>query len=133
MKSCKKCDFPKVWSKDLCKNCFNKQYNSKSNIKKTYKKHTNKKFDTKELHEFMYQWWNKFGDYKHCMACNTLLPKEFSTANVDHLLPKSQYPDLAFDETNFFLVCFDCHNLKEMGYPKEKHKEAYDKIKNNLN
>ncbi len=125
IKKKKICSFCKqekyIWSKGKCKECT------------TYKKHTNKKFDTKELHNFMYEWWKTFGNYKHCMACNSLLPIDFSTANVDHLLPKNKYPELAFNTDNFFLVCFECHNLKEMGYPKEKHKYAIDKIKNDCN
>ena len=84
---------------------------------------------TKQLHLVMYNWWNSFGSYKRCMSCNCLLPMEFSTMNVDHLLSKSKYPDLAFDEDNFFLCCGHCHTKKENGFPTDKHKQAIEKVK----
>lgn len=84
---------------------------------------------TKQLHLAMYKWWNSFGNYKRCMSCNCLLPMEFSTINVDHLLSKSKYPDLAFDEDNFFLCCAHCHTKKENGFPTDKHKQAIEKVK----
>ena len=88
--------------------------------------------NTKKIHLAMYEWWKRFGNYKRCMSCNRLLPMEFSTANVDHLLSKSKYPDYSLDENNFFLCCLECHTKKENGFPTEKHKEAINKMKEKL-
>lgn len=96
---------------------------------KALEKQLKKKEETKILHQFMKDWWSSFGDYKRCMACNCYLPREFSTANVDHLISKSKYPQFVLDVRNFFLCCLNCHHSKEMGFPLPKHKEAIDKIK----
>ena len=84
---------------------------------------------TKQLHLVMYEWWKSFGDYKRCMSCNCLLPMEFSTINVDHLLSKSKYPEYSLDSDNFFLCCMHCHTKKENGFPTDNHKKAIEKMK----
>ncbi len=120
-----------IWSKNLCKTCFNKQ-NKPKPIKKVSTKQIEKNKDkalrTKELHLFMYEWWKKQPINK-CMNCDCNLPKEFCTWMVDHLLPKSTYKELAFNVDNFFLCCLSCHSLKESGFSGIKHKEAIEKAK----
>lgn len=96
---------------------------------KSLEKRKEKAENTKKIHLAMYEWWNKFGEYKRCMSCGKLLPREFSTANVDHLLSKSKYPEYSLDTDNFFLCCLDCHTRKENGFPSDKHKEAIEKMK----
>jgi len=86
-------------------------------------KNAEKSIKTKELHEFMYNWYLK-QENKNCWACGSRLYGEFSTAWVDHLILKSKHPELAFEENNLYLCCLGCHSEKESGHPKKNHKEA---------
>jgi 5-methylcytosine-specific restriction endonuclease McrA len=78
--------------------------------------------ETRKLHIFMKEWFDKQNP-KVCWSCGQRL-YEFSTAYVDHLLKKSKYPQFSMDEDNLFLCCLICHDSKENGHPKPKHKEA---------
>jgi ribosomal protein L37E len=123
-----------IFSKGRCKSCtpnksIKKSYNHIKKIsEKGIERQKIKTENTKKLHEFMYQWYLKQNP-KQCWACNTQLYGEFSTAWVDHLLMKSKHKDLEFEENNFFLCCLSCHSLKENGFPKPKHLEAINKVK----
>lgn len=89
----------------------------------------NQNKEKSELYNVMYEWWASFGKYKRCMACGKLLPKEFSTVNVDHLLEWKKWPQYKFYTPFFFLVCINCHDMKSSGFPLSKHKEAINKAK----
>ena len=106
----------------------NKTIDNFGNIRERLVDHEN----TKKLHEFMKEWWESFGKYKKCMACSKLLPIDFSTINVDHLVSKKVYPQFAFDVNNFYLCCGDCHHAKELGFPKEHHKQAIINFKKTI-
>lgn len=58
-----------------------------------------------------------------CVVCNASLGSEMKTAYMDHLLEKSVYPELRYEEENIAIVCLDCHGSKTNGFPKEKHQE----------
>ena len=123
-KICKECGKETyIFSKGRCKSC-----STKVSSPEAIRKKEEKTKRTKELHEFMYNWWLSW-KHRNCQACGIKLPHEFSTANVDHLLGKKKYPELAFELNNLFLVCLDCHGLKEMGYPKDNHKAAIERAK----
>lgn len=64
-----------------------------------------------------------------CQSCNKFLGNEIKTYFFDHLLEKSKYKDLRYNEDNIFICCMDCHELKTMGNPTVKHQEAINKIK----
>jgi 5-methylcytosine-specific restriction endonuclease McrA len=70
-----------------------------------------------------------------CVVCNAYLGSEMKTAYMDHLLEKSVYPELRYEEENIAIVCLDCHGSKTNGFPKEKHEKlieiAYLKFINN--
>ena len=40
-------------------------------------------------------------------------PNRSDMATVDHFLPKSKYPDLANEETNFIVACSKCNESKK--------------------
>ena len=40
-------------------------------------------------------------------------PNRDNMATVDHFLPKSKYPDLANEETNFIIACSTCNEKKK--------------------
>lgn len=46
--------------------------------------------------------------------------------NFDHLLEKSKWPELKYEERNIALVTFEEHTLKTNGFPLEKHKELIE-------
>ncbi len=99
-----------------------KRISEKGKIKKEAKT-----IRTKEIHLAMYNWWLK--QVNKCMACGCNLPSEFHTWMVDHLIEKSGRPDLALEEWNFFLVCFDDHSRKTNGFPSLKHAQAIEQAK----
>lgn len=69
-----------------------------------------------------------------CRACGNYLGEENKSIFWDHLLPKSKFDCYRFTEENLYLVCFNCHSLKESGFPHPKHKYAIDRMmKKHLN
>jgi 5-methylcytosine-specific restriction endonuclease McrA len=138
-KQCKvdECSSP-LWGKGFCSFHYKmEKVKENKGLKKTVsvisiEKKKIKTENTKKLHEFMKEWWESFGKYKKCMACNKLLPIDFSTINVDHLVSKKVYPQFAFDVNNFYLCCADCHHAKELGFPKEHHKQAIINFKKTI-
>lgn len=51
-----------------------------------------------------------------CAFCGCDLidtPEHFALGTIDHLLPKSEYPELADLEINHVLSCFTCNQLKD--------------------
>ena len=58
-----------------------------------------------------------------CEICNALLGSEPRSYMFDHLLEKSKYPDLKFEEENIWLVCLPCHDNKSRGIISEKYQE----------
>jgi 5-methylcytosine-specific restriction endonuclease McrA len=134
----------KINGKPYCKNCtlrleppkpIEKRYEIavKTSIKKISDKQKEKnkikKENTALLHKVMYEWWGSFGDYKSCECCGATLPKEFSTINVHHLLPKAKYKEVALNTDYFMLLCQKCHSEFETSPSENKHKIIYDKTK----
>lgn len=72
---------------------------------------------------FSYAWKKK---PKYCQVSGKLLPKEFTTTVIDHLLPKSQYPECKYSISNIIFVDDEVHTAKTNGFPHEKHKEYID-------
>lgn len=55
--------------------------------------------------------WDNHPD-KKCEACGKQLYGENNTMYHDHLLEKSDYPELMYEIDNLFLACPDCHARK---------------------
>ena len=133
-----------VWKEGLCQrhlpsSHFQSSSEKKGNTLKKFseagkKKREEKVAKTKELHEFMFKWWSSLPEERRlrCWSCGTRLSKEFSTGYIDHLLPKSRYPEFAMDTRNFFVTCLQHHDEKERGFPTEKHREAIENAKKTL-
>lgn len=51
-----------------------------------------------------------------CEGCGKWLGEEPRSYMFDHLLEKSKYPDLKFEEENIMLVCLECHDNKTRGF-----------------
>lgn len=78
---------------------------------------------------FSYAWKKK---PKYCEVSGKLLPKEFTTTIMDHLLEKSQYPECKYSISNIIFVDSDVHTAKSNGFPYEKHKERIDWAMENI-
>lgn len=59
----------------------------------------------------------------------TYLGNEVRSYMVDHLIEKSAHPELKYEKENLFLVTFDQHQRKTLGFPDSIHKEAIQKAK----
>ena len=59
----------------------------------------------------------------HCTYCGEDLlgsAVAYSAMQMDHLLPKSQYPKLALNTVNHVLCCFSCNGMKGAFDPAEE-------------
>lgn len=65
-------------------------------------------------------------DNNTCQTCG-YFNEEFSgsAVDVDHILPKSQYPDYEFDTDNMVVLCPNCHRIKTL-----RNKEIRKPIQN---
>ena len=73
-------------------------------IKPKKKKKTNAKFYiSQEWKELRYKAIKTYG--KKCMCCNST----DKTIHVDHIKPRSLYPDLALELSNLQILCADCN------------------------
>jgi 5-methylcytosine-specific restriction endonuclease McrA len=63
-----------------------------------------------------------------CENCNAHLGSEPLSYMFDHVLEKSKYPDLRYEEENICMLCLDCHsdktNCKLSNFMKEKIKKV---------
>lgn len=63
-----------------------------------------------------------------CENCDTYLGSEPLSYMFDHVLEKSKYPDLRYEEENICMLCLDCHsdktNCKLSDFMKEKIKKV---------
>ncbi len=71
-----------------------------------------------------------------CVYCGKPLLEKYGVASAaDHLLPKSEYPELAEEPTNLVPACADCNHLKHYYDPSDgKGKEFVitDEVRLNL-
>lgn len=58
-----------------------------------------------------------------CFNCNCSLGGEPLTLFFDHILEKSRFPDLRYEQDNIMLLCPDCHYNKTNAYYSEKIKQ----------
>lgn len=68
-----------------------------------YKRKKNTKLDNRKWRDVRYQALVKYG--KKCMACNATN----KPLHVDHIKPKSKYPELMYDLDNLQILCEDCN------------------------
>ena len=54
---------------------------------------------------------------KKCMACGSI-----EKIQVDHIKPRSKYPELELDVTNLQVLCWECNKIKN-----NKHETDYRK------
>ncbi len=67
------------------------------------------------MKQFFMSYW-KTNNPHICESCNKQLGKEPLSYMFDHVLEKSKYPELAFEEENIMYLCFECHDNKTRGF-----------------
>jgi hypothetical protein len=76
--------------------------------------------------EFFLSIWKKRPH--RCENCDAYLGSEPLSYMFDHVLEKSKYPDLRYEEENICMLCLDCHsdktNCKSSDFMKEKIKKV---------
>ena len=48
-----------------------------------------------------------------CALCNKTRAEHHIALEVDHILPRSKYPELALDSNNLQILCFECNRGKK--------------------
>lgn len=100
--------------------------------KKQAERNKTKSEDALRLHELFREIWDEREDesgYCYCYETNVPLYGPLyrsNTACYHHLLPKSKYPELAYDKRNIVILHPDIHaNIENKvdGYPKVRMKE----------
>lgn len=82
--------------------------------------------------EFYMSIWNERGP--KCESCDCpLFTNEPTSANMDHLMPKSKFPELRYEKENILVVCLACHTNREGGFPRPRHLEAIERAKIRFN
>lgn len=61
--------------------------------------------------KFLRGLWNQIQVHK-CENCNTKLGNEFKKWFADHILNKSKFPELRYEEFNIWWLCLICHRNK---------------------
>jgi len=81
---------------------------------------------THQMREMFLDIWKKRPH--RCENCDTHLGSEPLSYMFDHILEKSKYPDLRYEEKNICMLCLDCHsdktNCKLSNFMKEKIKKV---------
>ena len=98
-------------------------------ILKGYKKETK----TDEMREFFLSIWKKKSHFSE--VSGKFLGNEPRTTFFHHILPKSKYPDIAFDEENIILLTWEEHQQVENDiyrYEEVNNRRKYLKLKYNL-
>ena len=98
-------------------------------ILKGYKKETK----TDEMREFFLSIWKKKSHFSE--VSGKFLGNEPRTIYMHHVLPKSKYPDAAFDEENIILLTWEEHEQVENDiyrYEEINNRRKYLKLKYNL-
>lgn len=98
-------------------------------ILKGYKKETK----TDEMRDFFLSIWKKKPHFSE--VSGKFLGNEPRTIYMHHLLPKSKYPDAAFDEENIILLTWEEHQQVESDiyrYEEVNNRRKYLKIKYQL-
>ena len=128
MMNCKVCE-----KKSESEYCFihkpKKAIPKTKKILKGYKKETK----TDEMRDFFLSIWKKKPHFSE--VSGKFLGNEPRTTFFHHLLPKSKYPDIAFDEENIILLTWEEHQQVESDiyrYEEVNNRRKYLKLKYNL-
>ena len=117
----------RIWGRGVCQKHTPKTP-LKSSSFKPKKKDKNKTLDyLVKRNEFFESMWKKRKHY--CEECGMFLGHSPLSYMFDHLLEKSKYPDLEFEENNIMLTCFSDHDMKTRGFISEKVKQRIEEVR----
>lgn len=120
--------FKRIDGKPYCRQC-SLYLNPPKALNRTSPKKADKENINKQWDFFMSIWNSKS---HNCECCDKSLGSEPRSYMFDHLLEKSQYPEMAYEKSNIFLCCLECHANKTGGFPGEKHVKAIENIRSNI-
>lgn len=108
------------------KNVHNDGQTLSKRTSKQLTKEIDKKIQKHKMFEFFVDLWKKRAH--RCENCDAHLGSEPLSYMFDHVLEKSKYPDLRYEEENICMLCLDCHsdktNCKLSDFMKEKIKKV---------
>lgn len=144
MKTCSVigCNNP-VWGKGMCQKHIPKKPlkkatfkycpmpSAKSPLDKLIEDEVRKALDLPNRNDFFITIWNKRPHI--CQHCGKRLGNEPRSYMFDHLLEKSKYKDLEFEEENIWLVCLECHDCKTRGIISDKYREKINFVTTKFN
>lgn len=81
----------------------------RQSLKKKANKENEKEIRYKDLAFYAKIWISR---PHRCVNCDKYLGFEPLTIFFDHILEKSKYPELRWEESNIQLLCFECHQIK---------------------
>lgn len=116
-----------VWSKGKCLKHFPRTPLQKSALKNKKKNKDETINYLLRRNEFFEAIWKKRKHY--CEECGVFLGHIPMSYHFDHILEKSKYPDLSFEENNVQILCLDCHSKKTNGFISEKVRQRIEDVK----
>jgi len=81
-----------------------------------------------EMRDFFLQIWRK-SNVHTCENCGKWLGKEPLSYMFDHVLEKSKYPELKYEEENIMLLCLECHDNKTRENLTDLVREKIEKVR----
>jgi len=100
-------------------------------VNKTVKNVENKR-NISDMNEFFLQVWKNRKQHD-CENCGKWLGNEPLSYMFDHLLEKSKFPELKFEEDNIMLVCLECHDNKTRGFLTDLVRGKIDDVRKKFN
>jgi 5-methylcytosine-specific restriction endonuclease McrA len=85
-----------------------------------------------QMKQFFMNFWRTHKPHI-CENCNKQLGREPLSYMFDHVLEKSKYTELAFEEENIMYLCLECHDLKTRGHLSSIMEERIEYLKNKFN
>lgn len=101
------CNNSKRKSRPICKACARKlkkpKVKKKKYTKSNYRKESNTFLASDEWRALRYRVLTYYG--RKCMCCNSTT----NEIHVDHIRPRSKYPELKLDFNNLQVLCIECN------------------------
>lgn len=114
-----------VWSNSVCKNHIPRKPLAQT---KGFTAKKSTRVTNDEMRSFFIGIWNK--RRHNCENCGKSLGNEPLSYMFDHLLEKSKYPELKYENDNIMIVCLECHDNKTRGFISDLIKIRIEKVKN---
>lgn len=133
MKTCKieNCNNT-IWSNGLCKNHIPRKALAKTKLSSKVVKKLDNERNISDMNEFFLQVWKNRKQHD-CENCGKWLGNEPLSYMFDHLLEKSKFPELKYEEDNIMLVCLECHDNKTRGFLTDLVRGKIDDVRKKFN